>query len=102
MKNKEIIKPCPLCGGAAMLKDARGAQVRQGWVGCPACGLRIQWKVSPGGAVKKWNRRAPPRVETALFDQAETFPDCTVQVRTNTITGEQSFGWWPNEPGGES
>lgn len=26
MKNKEIIKPCPLCGGAAMLKDARGAQ----------------------------------------------------------------------------
>lgn len=50
------ILPCPCCGGPGQMKDA-GGKIRQGWVGCPCCGLYIQWKVSPAGAVKKWNRR---------------------------------------------
>lgn len=54
----EPIKSCPLCGGPGKLKDSQGRQVRQGWVGCPACGLYISWKISPDGAVAKWNRRA--------------------------------------------
>lgn len=54
----EIIKACPLCGGPGRLKDSQGRQVRQGWVGCPACSLFINWKISPDGAVRKWNRRA--------------------------------------------
>lgn len=54
----EKIKACPLCGGPGRLKDSQGRQVRQGWVGCPACGLYISWKISPDGAVRKWNRRA--------------------------------------------
>ena len=49
---------CPCCGGPGKLKDSRGRQVRQGWVGCPACGLYIGWKISPDGAIRKWNRRA--------------------------------------------
>lgn len=53
------IEACPLCGGPGRLKDSLGRQVRQGWVGCPACGLYISWKISPDGAVRKWNRRAP-------------------------------------------
>lgn len=52
------IKACPLCGGPGRLKDSQGRQVRQGWVGCPACSLFINWKVSPDGAIRKWNRRA--------------------------------------------
>lgn len=51
------IKCCPCCGGEGKLKDIH-TTIRQGWVGCPACGLYIQWKISPDGAVKKWNRRA--------------------------------------------
>jgi transcription elongation factor Elf1 len=51
------IKACPLCGSEAKLKDSQGAQVRQGWVGCPKCQCYIQWKISPAGAIKKWNRR---------------------------------------------
>ena len=35
-------------------------------------------------------------VETNIYDQEETFPDCTVQVLTNTATGETSVGWWKN------
>lgn len=57
------IKACPLCGSEAKLNDTHGAKIRQGWVGCPACGLYIQWKISPAGAVKKWNRRTEDKNE---------------------------------------
>lgn len=56
----ETIKACPCCGGEGKLKDIH-TKIRQGWVGCPACGLYIQWKISPAGAVKKWNRRTETR-----------------------------------------
>ena len=92
---REAIEACPCCGGPGKLKDSQGRQVRQGWVGCPECGLYISWKISPGGAVKKWNRRT--RVSTPLFDREDIFPDCTVQVLTNTVTGETSVGWWENK-----
>ena len=32
----------------------------------------------------------------AYYDQVEVFPDCTVQVLTNTETGDISYGWWKN------
>lgn len=32
----------------------------------------------------------------AYYDQVEVFPDCTVQVLTNTRTGDISYGWWVN------
>ena len=37
------------------------------------------------------------KVETNLYDRVEEYHDCTVQVLTNTITGEVSVGWWPND-----
>ena len=34
-----------------------------------------------------------------LYDQEEIYHNCAVQVLTNTATGEQSWGWWPeNDP----
>ncbi len=54
---RERLEACPCCGGPGRLKDSQGRQVRQGWVGCPACGLYISWKISPDGAIRKWNRR---------------------------------------------
>lgn len=56
-RQSEGLENCPCCGGPGKLKDSQGRQVRQGWVGCPACGLYISWKISPDGAVRKWNRR---------------------------------------------
>ena len=35
-------------------------------------------------------------VETNIYDKEETYPNCTVQVLTNTVTGEVSVGWWKN------
>lgn len=29
-----------------------------------------------------------------LFDQEEIIENCTVQILTNTVTGETSVGWW--------
>lgn len=55
-------RDCPCCGGPGMVKAGQkngsiNAPVR-GWVGCPECGLYIQWVHDPGGAIAKWNRRA--------------------------------------------
>lgn len=36
-------------------------------------------------------------VSTALYDEEEIYPNCTVQVLRNSVTGEVSVGWWPNE-----
>ena len=36
------------------------------------------------------------KVETNVYDIEEIHHDCTVQILTNSVTGEQSIGWWPN------
>ncbi|MCQ4770324.1 hypothetical protein NE579_07590 [Intestinimonas massiliensis] len=35
-------------------------------------------------------------VETNIFDIEEIYPNCTVQVLRNSVTGEVSVGWWKN------
>lgn len=34
----------------------------------------------------------------SFYDQVETYPNCTVEVLTNTHTGDVSVGWWKNDP----
>lgn len=65
------LEPCPCCGGEGRLKDVLGRKIRQGWVGCPACGLYIGWKISPDGAVRKWNKRARPIPAPEPFTNAD-------------------------------
>ena len=36
-------------------------------------------------------------VHTILYDKEEIFHNCTVQVLTNTVTGDVSVGWWKEE-----
>lgn len=36
-------------------------------------------------------------VMTNIFDVVERYSDCTVEVLTNTVTGEQSIGWFKND-----
>ena len=35
-------------------------------------------------------------IETNLFDEVEEHDNCTVQILRNSVTGEQSVGWWEN------
>lgn len=37
------------------------------------------------------------RIETNFYDKEEIHENCTVQVLTNTKTGDVSIGWWQNE-----
>lgn len=34
----------------------------------------------------------------SFYDKVEEYPNCTVQILTNTKTGEVSVGWWKNDP----
>lgn len=38
----------------------------------------------------------PVKVETNIFDEETTYPDCTVQILRNSVTGEESVGWRNN------
>lgn len=35
-------------------------------------------------------------IEPNIYDIEEIYPNCTVQVLRNSVTGEISVGWWPN------
>lgn len=35
--------------------------------------------------------------ERIAYDTVEEYPNCTVQVLTDSKTGECSVGWWKNE-----
>lgn len=35
-------------------------------------------------------------MEINIYDEEETYPDCTVQVLKNSVTGKVSVGWWKN------
>lgn len=37
------------------------------------------------------------KIETNIYDVEEVYHNCTVQILRNSITGEQSIGWWPEE-----
>lgn len=37
------------------------------------------------------------RVEMCVFDEVETYENCTVQILKNSVTGEISVGWWKNQ-----
>lgn len=37
------------------------------------------------------------RIETSFYDKEEIHENCTVQVLTNTKTGDVSVGWWKND-----
>lgn len=35
--------------------------------------------------------------ETNVYDEVEEHQNCTVQILRNSLTGEESVGWWENE-----
>lgn len=37
-----------------------------------------------------------PTVETAIYDREEIHEDCTVIIWKNSVTGEESIGWYEN------
>lgn len=72
------LRECPCCGKPGQIKHTHKLYLH-GWVGCPDCGLYIQWHNEPSGAVEKWNRRAGPRMcITCTFSH---WQGCTLHCR---------------------
>ncbi len=40
------------------------------------------------------DRTKQREIEVNIYDQEEIHHNCTVQVLTNSVTGEVSVGWW--------
>ena len=38
-----------------------------------------------------------PETEDNFYDTVDTYYGCTVQILTNTVTGQVSIGWWQDE-----
>ena len=51
------------------------------------------------GAASPKSEDAPviTHIETNIFDIEEIYPNCTVQVLRNSVSGEVSVGWWKNK-----
>lgn len=45
-------------------------------------------------ALKLAVRALEEQTEVNIYDHEETYHGCTVQVLTNTVTGQTSIGWW--------
>lgn len=94
------LKPCPFCGGEAKTSFTTTDLENKfefGWIGCQRCRCFINYINNSRGlkeATEAWNRRTT--IETNIYDKEEIYPNCTVQVLTNTVTGEVSVGWWKN------
>lgn len=85
---KNSLNFCPFCGEW----EIDIIQVEEGYRSickvCSCCGPICD---SPEEAAAKWNNRT--EVSFGYYDQVEEFENCTVQVLTNTKTGDVSYGW---------
>lgn len=85
------LKPCPFCGGeAAFLGDTATIKCKD----CGGAFIVTNPLKSRLDVANAWNMRTT--IETNIYDKEEIYTDCTVQILTNTKTGETSVGWWKN------
>lgn len=105
------LKPCPFCGKEIEITKNVVNEYRAFIeCSCRRCDVEfshVQYftvsqcdrKAVTEDFTTVWNRRTPEivKVETSFFDKEEIHENCTVQILTNTATGETSVGWWKNE-----
>ena len=103
------LKLCPFCGGNPKYHYEKFHGGEFVFVWCEKClarcgGVPMDFKYFDTPieeeckemAARKWNRRVT-QTEINIYDKEEIYPNCTVQVLTNTVTGEVSIGWRKNE-----
>lgn len=52
------LKPCPFCGGEAILETVDGNGPEECYIYCPECDFESGVYSEPKFIVEKWNRRA--------------------------------------------
>lgn len=58
-------------------------------------GIPVSWMHFDGTG--ECQKRTVTDVDVPIYDKEEIYTNCTVQVLTNSVTGDVSIGWWPNE-----
>ena len=99
MNQNPELRPCPFCGSSDLEifdEVLTGETEPVYWVGCNACGGDGGMTADIASAIRLWNRRAED-CQVNVFDRVEYHENCTVQILTNTVTGDVSVGWWENE-----
>lgn len=85
-----------------LIRSLGRMKVQTGSLVCLGCGHEHNCGISGCAiirAAQEFIAKAPKErtvSSSGLFDKREIYPDCTVEVLTNTITGEQSVGWYEN------
>ncbi len=95
------LKPCPFCGNEEVGICYDSWDEEYYGVKCLICGGSIYPdKETEEEAIEAWNKRAETleeRAEMNIYDKETRIENCTVQILTNSITGETSIGWWEND-----
>lgn len=52
----EELKPCPFCGGKAIVWKEDAVWFDITWIGCKECGVQLR-KYADNRGIKTWNRR---------------------------------------------
>ena len=82
-----------------------GMDIPSSCAACPclkAWGCAVTWKPVPSSLLELEKPDWCPiheydQTKINIFDQIEEHPNCTVQILKNSVTGEISVGWYPNE-----
>ena len=82
-----------------MSRRSTGTMTRQGLRLCAISDGRVLNRlgnVMSANAVNtvRGTRKKVLLMELNLYDQCEIIEGCTVEILTNTLTGETSVGWW--------
>ena len=87
--NRLTVRQCPMCGAEGNVYDSRVQRdgTIKRWRSCPQCYER--WKTIES--------RPKQKVDIPIYDQEQIIENCTVQILTNSITGDVSVGWWENK-----
>lgn len=93
------LKSCPFCGVTPTMETYKDLYNRIKFgIACRNADCEVQpltpWYAEKDECVNAWNKRTT--ISVNIYDKEETYPNCTVQVLTNTATGEVSVGWWKN------
>lgn len=65
-------------------------------IDCSGCPFYTPFKYKKQCEFKKPPEFWETPTETNLYDEEEIHENCTVQILRNSVTGEESVGWWIN------